>query len=123
VGISFFLVHGLPKIIGGPARWEKLGGAMGNIGVGFAPSFWGFMASASEFGGGLLILLGLFTRSASAFMAFTMFVAMMTHLSRMDPWGTVFHPIELLTVFIALLFIGPGKYSLDGLIAKSKKQN
>lgn len=122
VGISFLLVHGLPKIKGGPELWTKIGGAMSNLGITFAPTFWGFMAAASEFGGGLLILLGLFTRTSSFFLAFTMFVAAATHLSRMDPWGRVFHPLELMCVFIALMFIGAGKYSLDSMIFKKSNR-
>jgi putative oxidoreductase len=122
VGISFFLVHGLPKIQGGPALWEKLGGSMGNLGIDFAPMFWGFMAAASEFGGGLLLILGLFTRTSSAFLAFTMLVAAANHLSAMDPWGRVFHPIEMMVVFIALIFLGAGKYSIDALMNKNKAQ-
>ncbi len=122
VGISFLLVHGLPKITGGPELWTKIGGAMSNLGISFAPTFWGFMAAASEFGGGLLILIGLFTRTSSFFLAFTMLVATATHLSRMDAWGRVFHPLELMCVFIALMFIGAGKYSLDSMIFKKSNR-
>ncbi|MEZ4689878.1 MAG: DoxX family membrane protein [Ignavibacteria bacterium] len=49
IGISFILVHGLGKITGGPALWEKLGGAMSSFGINFLPTFWGFMAAFSEF--------------------------------------------------------------------------
>ena len=122
IGISFFLVHGWPKMMGGPERWEKIGGAMGNLGIDFAPMFWGFMAAASEFGGGLLLIVGLFTRTSSAFLAFTMLVAAANHLSAMDPWGRVFHPIEMMVVFIALIFLGAGKYSIDALMDKKKTQ-
>ncbi len=122
IGISFIFVHGLPKIQGGPALWEKLGGSMGNLGIDFAPMFWGFMAAASEFGGGLLLIFGLFTRTSSAFLAFTMLVAAANHLSTMDPWGRVFHPIEMMVVFIALIFLGAGKYSIDALMGKKKTQ-
>ena len=33
---------------GGPERYEELGGAMANIGITFAPMFWGFMAAITE---------------------------------------------------------------------------
>lgn len=120
IGFSFIFVHGLPKISGGPALWEKIGSAMSNYGLGFAPTFWGFMASASEFGGGILILLGLFTRPASAFMAFTMLTAFMMHTSKLDPWSKAIYPMEMFAVFMGLLFIGAGKYSIDALISKKK---
>lgn len=122
IGISFIFVHGLPKMIGGPERWEKLGGAMGSLGINFAPLFWGFMAAITEFGGGLLLLVGLFTRSTSVFLAFTMLVAAMRHLTAMDPWGRVFHPIEIMVVFIAFIFLGAGKYSIDAMIARKRNR-
>ncbi len=120
IGFSFIFVHGWGKISGGPAMWEKIGSAMGNYGLSFAPTFWGFMASVSEFGGGILILLGLFTRPASAFMAFTMLTAFMVHTSKLDPWNKAIYPMEMFAVFMGLLFIGAGKYSIDALISKKK---
>ena len=122
IGMAFIFVHGLAKIKAGPELWVKIGGAMSNMGITFAPTFWGFMASVSEFGGGILILLGLFTRSASAFMAFTMMTAAINHMSHLDPWSKAIYPVEMFSVFMALLFIGGGKYSLDNLIFGRKKQ-
>jgi len=120
IGFAFIFVHGWGKIIGGPELWGKLGGTMANMGITFAPVFWGFMASLAEFGGGILILLGLFTRPASAFMAFTMLVAFVMHTSKLDPWSKSVYPMEMFAVFMALLFIGAGKYSIDALISKKK---
>lgn len=120
IGVAFIFVHGWSKIFGGPELWTKLGGAMANFGITFAPTFWGFMAAFSEFGGGIFLVLGLFTRYTSAFMAFTMAVAMAQHLIKHDPWNRVIYPFEMLVVFILLIFIGAGKYSLDSLIFKKK---
>lgn len=120
IGFAFIFVHGWGKIFGGPELWAKLGGSMANLGITFAPTFWGFMAAAAEFGGGILILFGLFTRPAAAFMAFTMLVAFIQHTSKLDPWNRVIYPMEMFAVFMALLFIGAGKYSIDALISKKK---
>lgn len=120
IGFAFIFVHGWGKIMGGPELWGKIGGSMANMGINFAPVFWGFMASISEFGGGILILLGLFTRPASAFMAFTMLTAFMMHTSKLDPWSKAIYPMEMFAVFMGLLFIGAGKYSIDALISKKK---
>ncbi|MCI0450246.1 MAG: DoxX family protein [Chlorobi bacterium] len=120
IGIAFIFTHGWAKITGGPELWGKIGAAMSNFGITFAPAFWGFMASVSEFGGGILILLGLFTRPAASFMGFTMLVAAIYHLSKLDPWSKVIYPMEILSVFVALIFIGAGKYSLDAVLFKKK---
>lgn len=120
IGFAFIFVHGWGKISGGPELWGKIGGSMANIGITFAPVFWGFMAAISEFGGGIMLVLGLFTRSTSAFMAFTMFVAFIQHTSKLDPWSKAIYPTEMFAVFMALIFLGAGKYSIDALISKKK---
>jgi len=118
IGLSEIFTHGGPKIFGGPDMWAKVGTAMANYGITFYPVFWGLMATLSEFVGGILILLGLYIRPAAAFMAFTMITAFTTHMSRHDPWGVASHPIEMLAVFLCLIFLGSGKYSLNYLIFK-----
>lgn len=123
IGIAFALVYGLMKIEGGPVFWEQIGSAMSNAGISFGHTVWGFLASLSEFGGGILIFLGLFTRVAAAFMGFTMCIAIMQHLSMHDQWYNVFNPLEMLAVFIMLIFTGAGKYSLDYFIKKRNVSN
>lgn len=120
IGLAFIFVHGWGKFFGGPEFWSKLGGAMSNFGITFAPVFWGFMAAFTEFAGAILISLGLFTRTASLFLAFTMFVAFIMHTSKHDPWMFSIYPLEMLSVFTALSFIGAGKYSLDYLLFSKK---
>src|SRR5205809_662485 len=84
IGLAFALVYGYPKITGGPDFWIKLGSAMGNLGINFAPEFWGFMSALTEFGGGILLILGLLTRPVAFLMAFNMIVAMMQHFTHKD---------------------------------------
>ena len=67
--------------------------------------------------------MGLFYRPAAFMLAFTMFVAMMTHLAKLDPWGRVGYPMELMFVFIGLLLIGPGRFSLDNLLFGKKNKS
>lgn len=115
IGIGvMFITHGYPKLAGGPELWEKVGGALGNFGVTFAPKIWGFMAAISEAVGGLLLILGLFTRPACMMMAFTMIVAAAFHLNKGDGLQGASHAIESGIVFLSLLLIGPGKFSFDG---------
>lgn len=121
IGCAFALIFGMMKIKAGPDMWAMIGQAMGNFGISFAPTFWGFMATMSEFGGGILLILGLFVRPAAFFMAFTMIVATSTHLKMQDQWYNVIQPVEMLAVFICLIFLGAGKYSLDYLFFKKNK--
>lgn len=112
IGLMFFFVHGIPKLQGGPEMWGKIGGAMGHFGITFFPVLWGFLASVTEGIGGLMLALGIFTRTSAAFMAFTMLIAAAHHLKSGDPVSTASHAIEAGFVFLALVWLGAGKYAL-----------
>ena len=112
LGIAF-LLHGLPKLTGGPKMWTGLGGAMKNLGIDFFPVVWGFLAAASEGIGGLLLVIGFFYRPTCLLLCFTMIVATLKHYSDNDNFSTMSHAFELAFVFLGLAFIGPGRFSID----------
>ncbi len=121
VGIGImFMCHGFPKLTAGPEVWTKLGGALSAMGINFAPTLMGFMAAISEFGGGLLLVLGMFTRPACFFLLSTMVVALIMHTKSGDPFVEYSHALESAILFLSLLFIGPGKISLDEKLSKNK---
>lgn len=113
LGVAF-LIHGLPKLTGGPDAWAKLGKNMAHIGIDLFPAFWGFMAAVSEGIGGLLLIIGLFYRPICLMLAFTMFIATMTLAA---PKGRDFkdysHPLKLIFVFVGMACVGPGRFSID----------
>jgi putative oxidoreductase len=114
LGFTSLFLRGIWQLAGGPDRWEQLGGAMAYLGITFAPVFWGLMASLAEAVGGLCLLVGLFVRPAAAFLILTMFVICVYVFATN---GTLMmaraHGLELAIGYTALLFLGPGKYSLD----------
>ena len=115
VGIGImFAFHGYPKLVAGSEAWEIIGGSMKALGIGFAPTAWGFMASSSECVGGILLVLGFFTRPACFFLLMTMIVAAIMHIGNGDPFLKYSHAMESGILFFSLILIGPGKYSLDG---------
>ena len=108
------IMHGWPKLAGGAARWEQLGAAMTHLGISFAPAFWGFMAAASETLGGALLIVGFLFRPAAAMLFCTMVVA--TTMRYKTGGGEFLEwawPAEMAIVFLSLILIGPGKYSID----------
>ncbi|MCB1056323.1 MAG: DoxX family protein [Acidobacteria bacterium] len=109
-----FILHGYPKLLGGPELWTQLGGAMAHLGIDVAPQVWGLLAALAETVGGLFLLLGLFTRLACLALTFTMIVAATMHLSTGDGLQGASHAIELGAVFLGLVFVGPGRFSVDG---------
>ncbi len=117
-----FILHGYPKIFGGPEMWTEIGTSMQYLGIDFAPMFFGFMAGITEFFGGIFLLLGLFFRPSVILLIVVMVVATATHIGSGDPFSTYSHSIELGIVFISLLFIGPGKYNLDKKLEKRRRR-
>jgi len=120
VGLPMVLFHGWAKLTGGPERWEGVGGAMGNLGLGFAPTFWGFLAAFSESIGAILLVLGILFRPAAAMLTFTMLVAAVLHLNMPaenpnSGWSGASHALELMAGYLALLLCGAGKYVVPGI--------
>jgi putative oxidoreductase len=119
VGLSMLGFHGWDKLTGGPETWEGVGASMGNLGLAFAPKFWGFMAASAETFASALLVLGIFFRPAAAVLAFTMIVAASRHLSipageSGAGWNGASHALELFSIYVALLLTGPGRLVLPG---------
>ncbi|ARA94038.1 hypothetical protein AWN76_013340 [Rhodothermaceae bacterium RA] len=112
-GLGFLFFHGWGKLVGGPERWAGVGQAMEIFGIGFGHTFFGFMAAFAESIGGVLLAVGLFYRPVCALLAFTMFVATVSHF--VSGQGTPAHAFKNLFVLVGLLPLGPGRYSLDAL--------
>jgi putative oxidoreductase len=116
VGIGvMFLLHGWPKMMGGPQVWTNVGSAVETVGITGGFTFFGFMAAFAETVGGLFIALGLFFRFSNFLLFATMVVATMKHVMANDGFSGYSHALEAAYLFIGLFFIGPGRYSLDYL--------
>ena len=114
-GIAFIL-HGWGKIQL-PFGWLPVGAPV-NI-----PPLFQFLAAVSEFVGGIAWILGLITPLASFGISVTMVVATYMHMIVFkDPFvhlsGGMSYELALgyLGIAMVLMFVGPGKYSLDKLI-------
>jgi putative oxidoreductase len=78
------------------------------------------LAGGGEFFGGILLLLGLFTRFAAAQAAVIMAVAIWTvHRSAFFAPEGMEYPLTLLLVAVALVLTGGGALSIDARLAKS----
>ena len=110
------MAHGYGKVFGGMQRFAE---NVSNMGF---PAFMAYVAAYSEFFGGGLIVLGLFTRVASLFVLWVMFVAIWkVHWARgLTGQGGYEFPLALGTIAFALIFLGPGPLSLDALLSRRR---
>lgn len=108
-----FMLHGYPKLLGGPEKWEAIGGAMKYVGIDFLPLVWGLFAAITETFGGFLILLGLAFRPVCLLLTFTMAIATSMHLNSNEGFMSASQAIEMGVVFLGLAFVGPGTFSVD----------
>ncbi len=110
---AFMLTHGIGKLErlfgGGEIRF------MNFMGLGSTVSL--SLAVFAEFLCAILIMLGAATRLASIPLIVTMTTAaFVAHAD--DPFGTKEKPLLFLVIFLALLLMGGGKYSVDRQINK-----
>ncbi|WP_460913189.1 DoxX family protein [Spirosoma areae] len=79
------------------------------------PTVGAYLASYTEFIGGILLLLGLWTRWASLFLIINFSTAfLLAHIAINDTYQNTFPSANLAAVSFFLLLNGPGKYSIDG---------
>lgn len=87
------------------------------IGIGAAPSL--VLAALAEFVCALLVVLGVKTRYAAAPIAFTMLVAaFVVHAG--DPWAKQEFALIYAIPFIALIFTGGGRYTVQRLFKRGR---
>ena len=82
------------------------------------PGIFQALAAVAEFFGGMGLVVGALTVVASFGILCTMIVAINTHVGEGDPYGKWELAALYLVIAIALLFSGPGGFSIDALIQR-----
>lgn len=104
------LLHGLRKLLPGPTLWEKL--AIGT-GIHVYPVLFGFAAALALAAGGIFLVLGFCFRFACIVLLVTLVAAMRYQTRTVASFDDLSHAAAAACIFLGLLFVGPGKYSLD----------
>jgi putative oxidoreductase len=128
-----FLMTGLGKF----QNFDRTVGFFSSLGLPM-PEVSAALAAGTELVGGLLLILGLFTKLAALPLTFTMLVAYFTaHQKSLQVFflGAKFDgnacsvnffaqsPFPFLFTCLVLMFFGAGKFSLDRLLSNSKRAN
>ena len=116
LGVSMFY-HGYLKYVSGEQGLYKVGSMLSALGVpsGFEVIL-GTIASYAEMVGGILIIIGLFTRIGSILIIGTLAVATILNLNgNFFSWD---YPSQMGFGAIMLFFAGAGRYSLDKALFK-----
>jgi len=131
VGGLIFLPHGWSKIAGEGGSAAFAADVATNYGI---PAFLGHVAAYSEVVCGILLIVGLLTRIDAFLLAATMFVATFVvqlpdALFEVPPNAIrmfvairgIEMPLALFAISGALLFLGPGRLSLDHLLGIERR--
>lgn len=119
IGLSF-MAHGAQKLFGwfGGYGIKGTGGWFESMGMkpGAAVAL---LAGLAEFGGGLLLALGLLTPVGGVLIALTMVIAIVKVHGANGYWSTqngYEYNLAILAVGVALALTGGGQYALDAVI-------
>jgi len=105
------IAHGYPKVSGGLSEHVH---HVSNLGL---PGWLAYCSAAAEFFGGILVLIGLFTRVAALAIVVNMSVAIWkVHWKNglLGNGGYQF-PLALAAIAFALIFLGAGPIALDSI--------
>lgn len=126
VGV-FFAISGGAKLVA-PRHTQELFKTIAGAGIPF-PHLMTFFVSSVEFIGGCLLIVGLLTSLAAAALALDMVVAILTVQLAALPKSHTFldwldnflylPEVLYIVIFVWLICSGPGRYSVDRLIARA----
>lgn len=118
IGGVVMTAHGAQKLFEvGPGMFGST--LLADLGIP-APVFFGWVVSLLEFGGGILLIVGLLSRLIALLLAFNLLVAfvlvklpigLIAPMGAGVPGGEL--DLALIATFLGVLFIGPGRFSVD----------
>jgi putative oxidoreductase len=108
---AIMIAHGRMKVFGGMAHAVQFISSLG------LPGWMAYLSAYTEFVGGILIILGLFTRIVALGMLIDMLVAIFkVHWSRgLVGQGASEFPLSLAAISFALIFFGAGPIAIDAI--------
>jgi putative oxidoreductase len=103
--------HGYQKLHG---HLHEFSGYVGSLGI---PAWLGYVSAFTEFLGGILVIIGLFTRAAAFAIAIDLYIAISKVHWKHGLMGTGGYefPLSVAAIAFALIFFGAGSIPLDAV--------
>jgi len=115
LGVGALLAfHGYPILTGGGKVWAEVGegAALTTLPAQFYEMA-GLASGLIQFMGGILLIIGLFTRGAAFFLTIVVGFALANHIIAGAYQLSFLAHLQLVFALLGLVFIGPGRLSLD----------
>ena len=111
IGILFIL-YTAPALIAGPSGWAHFGAGVRNLGIHSHFQLWGFVGALVGCIGGVLVIFGLFFRPG-VLLLLVLGIGHAIGVKHGAGFRAALPSIEMCFVLAGVLFVGPGKYSVD----------
>jgi putative oxidoreductase len=111
IGILFIL-YTAPALMGGPSAWTHFGVGARNWGLHSHFQLWGFLGALFGCVGGVLLIFGLFFR-LGVLLLLILAIGHAIGVTKGASFRLALPSIEICFVLAGILFVGPGKYSVD----------
>ena len=111
VGV-LFLLYTAPAMMGGPSVWAHFGAGARNWGIHSHFALWGFVTALLGCVSGVLVIFGLFFRPA-VLVLLILAIGHAIGVKHGSGFRVALPSIEMCFVLAGILFVGPGKYSVD----------
>ena len=107
-----FILYTVPALIGGPKAWGHFGTGASHFGLHSHVQVWGFLGALLGCLGGILMIFGLFFR-IGVLLVLVLAIGHAIAVDRGTGFRVALPSIEMCFVLAGVLFVGPGKYSVD----------
>jgi len=107
-----FILYTAPALIGGPKAWGHFGTGASHFGLHSHVQVWGFLGALLGCLGGILMIFGLFFR-IGVLLVLVLAIGHAIAVDRGTGFRVALPSIEMCFVLAGVLFVGPGKYSVD----------
>ena len=112
IGLIFIILL-VPVLWNGQGSWEHFGSTMRYLDFHAHYKFWGFLRATLACVGGVLMVLGLFFRVGTLLCLIESLIHLVAVWNEHGDFHSRLPALEMSILLLALLFIGPGKYSVD----------